>query len=128
MVKNCNSILYIDKSTKESQQSLTRAKTEPKRNVAVVKRFSSPEPTNSRSILKKNLRSNISDEHRQEIKNETSDGNSGDEQDFGFDFQEAPLDEDLKEQISSENSSDIALAGFGDTEEYEIPDWALKPM
>jgi hypothetical protein len=92
-----------------------------------VKRSLSPQPSNSRSILKKNLLSNISGHSRQEIKFELSDGNSGDEQDFGFDFQENPSVRD-EQQIGSDNSSDMALAGSGDTEEYEIPDWALKPV
>jgi hypothetical protein len=91
--------------------------------VAALKRSLSPKPSNSRPILKKNLRSNISDNSRQDT--ELSDGNSGDGQDFGFDFQEDPSVED---ETDFENSSDMALAGSGDTEEYEIPDWALQPM
>lgn len=119
----------LDRRTREPQQAFLRSKTEPKRNdVAVVKRSLSPKPSNSRSILKKNLRSNISGNSRQKVKIELSDSNSGDGQNFDFDFQEAPSTDDVKEQIVCENSNDIALSGSGDTEEYEIPDWASKPV
>jgi hypothetical protein len=92
-----------------------------------LKRSLSPQPSNSRSILKKNLLSNISGDSRQRIKIE-QDGNSGDGQDFGFDFQENPSIDDDREQIDYDDTNDTALAGSGDTEEYEIPDWALKPV
>jgi hypothetical protein len=83
----------------------------------------------SRPVRKKNLQSNICDNHRQEeISIEcAADGHSGDGQDFGLDFQDAPSIDD-NDQVDFENSNDITLAGSGDTEEYEIPDWALKPM
>jgi hypothetical protein len=70
------------------------------------------------------LLSNIS---RQGIKIER-DGNSGDMQDFGFDFQENLSIDGDREQIDYDDANDTALAGSGDTEEYEIPDWALKPV
>jgi hypothetical protein len=113
-----------DKGTKETQQEFICTKTEPKKNIVnALKRSLSQKLSNSRPILKRNLQSNISDNSTQE--NELSDGNSGDGQDFGLDFQEDPSVED---EIDFDNSSDIALAGSGDTEDYEIPDWALKPM
>jgi hypothetical protein len=117
--------LSTDKGTKETQQEFICSKTaEPNINIVnALKRSSSQKLSNIRPILKRNLQSNISDNSRQET--EFSDGNSGDGQDFGFDFQEDPSVED---EIDLENYSDIALAGSGDTEEYEIPDWALKPM
>jgi hypothetical protein len=116
--------LSTDKGIKETQQEFICTKTEPKRNIVnALKRSLSQMLSNSRPILKRNLQSNISDDSRQET--ELSDGNSGDGQDFGFDFQEDPSVED---EIDFENYSDIALAGSGDTEDYEIPDWALKPM
>jgi hypothetical protein len=49
-------------------------------------------------------------------------------QDFGFDFQENLSIDGDREQIDYDDANDTALAGSGDTEEYEIPDWALKPV
>jgi hypothetical protein len=117
--------LSTDKGKKETHQEFICSKiAEPNINIVnALKRSTSQKLSNIRPILKRNLQSNISDNSTQET--ELCDDNSGDGQDFGFDFQEDPSVED---EIDFENSSDIALAGSGDTEEYEIPDWAVKPM